>query len=123
MPLIEDRSLPPRSPPQRRTSARFIVSKLDRLSRDVAVVSGLMSQHVPVIVAELGADADPFMLHLYAALAEKERRLIGERTRTALGPQDLKRCVSAIGTSRNVLEANSSSTETRREVRPCSCVY
>ena len=52
-----------------------IVAKLDRLSRDVAFVSGLMSQRVPFIVAELGADADPFMLHLYAALAEKERRL------------------------------------------------
>jgi hypothetical protein len=32
------------------------------------------------MVAELGADADPFMLHLYAALAEKERRLIADRT-------------------------------------------
>jgi hypothetical protein len=39
---------------------------------------------VPFIVAELGMDADPFMLHLYAALAEKERRLISERTRSAL---------------------------------------
>jgi Resolvase, N terminal domain len=29
-------------------------------------------------------DADPFMLHIYAALAEKERNLIGERTRAAL---------------------------------------
>lgn len=37
-----------------------------------------------VHVAELGADADPIMLHLYAALAEKERRLISERTRAAL---------------------------------------
>jgi DNA invertase Pin-like site-specific DNA recombinase len=61
-----------------------IVAKLDRLSRDVAFVAGLMAQRVPFIVAELGADADPFMLHLYAALAEKERRLIGERTRSAL---------------------------------------
>ena len=43
-----------------------------------------MAQRVPFIVAELGRDADPFMLHLYAALAEKERRLIGERTRVAL---------------------------------------
>ena len=43
-----------------------------------------MAQRVPFIVAELGADADPFMLHLYAALAEKERRLISERTRAAL---------------------------------------
>jgi DNA invertase Pin-like site-specific DNA recombinase len=50
-----------------------IVSKLDRLSSDVAFVSGLMAQRVPFIVAELGRDADPFMRHLYAALAEKER--------------------------------------------------
>jgi hypothetical protein len=28
-----------------------------------------MAQFVPFIVAELGVDADPFMLHLYAALA------------------------------------------------------
>jgi len=61
-----------------------VVAKLDRLSRDVAFISGLMAQRVPFIVAELGTDADPFMLHLYAALAEKERRLIGERTKAAL---------------------------------------
>ena len=59
-------------------------AKLDRLSRDVAFVAGLMAQRVPFIVAELGRDADPFMLHLYAALAEKERRLISERTKAAL---------------------------------------
>jgi DNA invertase Pin-like site-specific DNA recombinase len=62
-----------------------LVAKLDRLSRDVAFIAGLMAQRVPFIVAELGADADPFMLHLYAALAEKERRLIAERTKAALG--------------------------------------
>jgi DNA invertase Pin-like site-specific DNA recombinase len=61
-----------------------IVAKLDRLSRDVAFVARLMAEKVPFIVAELGADADPFMLHLYAALAEKERRLISERTKAAL---------------------------------------
>lgn len=60
-----------------------IVAKLDRLSRDVAFIAGLMAQRAPFIVAELGVDADPFMLHLYAALAEKERRLISERTRPA----------------------------------------
>src|SRR3954464_4012060 len=61
-----------------------LVSKLDRLSRDVAFVAGLMAQRVPFIVAELGRDADPFMLHLYAALAKKERSLIAERTKAAL---------------------------------------
>jgi DNA invertase Pin-like site-specific DNA recombinase len=61
-----------------------LVSKLDRLSRNVAFVAGLMAQRVPFVVADLGRDADPFMLHLFAALAEKERRLISERTRAAL---------------------------------------
>ena len=60
------------------------VAKLDRLSRDVAFISGLMAEKIPYLVAELGPDADPFMLHLYAALAEKERALISTRTREAL---------------------------------------
>ena len=68
----------------RQAKCPVVVAKLDRLSRDVAFIAGLMAQRVPFIVAELGADADPFMLHLYAALAEKERRLISERTRAAL---------------------------------------
>jgi DNA invertase Pin-like site-specific DNA recombinase len=60
------------------------VAKLDRLSRDVHFISGLMAHRVPFIVADLGADADPFMLHLFAALAEKERAMISARTRAAL---------------------------------------
>jgi DNA invertase Pin-like site-specific DNA recombinase len=68
----------------RKLKAPIIVAKLDRLSRDVHFISGLMSHKTPFIVAELGADADPFMLHLYAALAEKERRLISQRTKDAL---------------------------------------
>ena len=68
----------------KRLKCSVVVSKLDRLSRDVAFISGLMAQQVPFIVAELGADTDPFVLHLYAALAEKERRLIGQRTKEAL---------------------------------------
>jgi DNA invertase Pin-like site-specific DNA recombinase len=61
-----------------------IVAKLDRLSRDVHFISGLMQHRTPFIVSELGADTDPFMLHIYAALAEKERRLISERTKAGL---------------------------------------
>ena len=68
----------------KRHKAPIIVAKLDRLSRDVHFICGLMTHRTPFIVAELGADADPFMLHLYAALAEKERRLISQRTKDAL---------------------------------------
>jgi DNA invertase Pin-like site-specific DNA recombinase len=68
----------------RKAKCPIVVSKLDRLSRDVHFISGLMAQRVPFIVTELGADTDPFMLHIYAALAEKERRLISERTKAGL---------------------------------------
>jgi DNA invertase Pin-like site-specific DNA recombinase len=64
--------------------APIVVSKLDRLSRDVHFISGLMTKRVPFIVAALGKNVDPFMLHIYAALAEKERSMISERTRDAL---------------------------------------
>ena len=74
----------------RQARCPVIVAKLDRLSRDVAFISSLMAQRVPFLVAELGADADPFMLHLYAALAEKERRLIAERTKAALTARKTK---------------------------------
>src|SRR5690242_18432566 len=81
----------------------IIVSKLDRLSRDVAFVAGLMAQRVPFMVVELGRDADPFMLHLYAALAEKERRLISERTRSALAAK--KASGAALGNRSNISRA------------------
>jgi DNA invertase Pin-like site-specific DNA recombinase len=68
----------------RKLKCPVVVAKLDRLSRDVHFISGLMTHRVPFIVAELGADADPFMLHIYAALAEKERALISRRTADAL---------------------------------------
>src|SRR5579862_3295268 len=64
--------------------APILVARLDRLSRDVAYIASLMRERVPFIVADLGPDVDPFMLHIYAAVAEKERALIGARTREAL---------------------------------------
>jgi DNA invertase Pin-like site-specific DNA recombinase len=54
-------------------------------------------------VAELGRNADPFMLHLYAALAEKERRLISERTKAALAVR--KATGTKLGNPRNIREA------------------
>jgi DNA invertase Pin-like site-specific DNA recombinase len=43
-----------------------------------------MAHKIPFLVTELGADIDPFILHLYAALSEKERNLIAARTKAAL---------------------------------------
>src|SRR6516165_10267472 len=87
----------------RKAKAAVCVARLDRLSRDVAFISGLMAQRVPFIVTTLGADADPFMLHIYAALAEKERVLISERTRVALAQKKAQGAV--LGNRTNLFEA------------------
>ena len=68
----------------KKAGGSVIVSKLDRLSRDVHFISGLMVHKVPFIVTELGSDVDPFVLHLFAALAQKERALISARTKEGL---------------------------------------
>lgn len=92
-----------------------LVSKLDRLSRDVAFISGLMSRGVPFIVTELGSDVDPFVLHLYAALGEKERRLIATRTREALAA--LKRRGVRLGnpSRRSLVQAGRKGAQTNKE--------
>lgn len=74
----------------RRLRCAVVVAKLDRLSRDVAFVAGLMAQRVPFVVAELGSGVDPFVLHMYAALAEKERAMISARTTAALAAAKAK---------------------------------
>ena len=111
----------------RRAKGAVLVAKLDRLSRDVHFISGLMAHRVPFIVAELGADADPFMLHLYAALGEKERRLISERTRAALriasaaglvlGNRTNLAEASALGASANAASADAFAAKTMPTVR------
>jgi DNA invertase Pin-like site-specific DNA recombinase len=62
----------------------LIVSRLDRLSRNVHFISGLMEHRVHFIVAQLGKDRDNFTLHIWASLAEQERKMISERTRAGL---------------------------------------
>jgi len=89
----------------RQHKAVVLVSKLDRLSRDVAFISSLMAQGVRFVVAELGDDVDPFVLHLFAALAEKERQMISQRTKAALA--QLKAKGVRLGNPTNIALAGS----------------
>jgi len=76
----------------------MIVSKLDRLSRNVHFISGLMEHRVHFMVAALGKDCDEFTLHIYASLAEQERRMISERCKAAAAV--LKRAGKKLGVLR-----------------------
>ena len=68
----------------RQTGAELLVAKLDRLSRRVSFIAGIMDdKKVRLRVASMPF-ADNFQLHIYAALAEQERKFISERTKQAL---------------------------------------
>ncbi len=100
----------------RKGKCAVVVAKLDRLSRDVAFISALMVQRVPFIVAELGRNADPFMLHIYAALAEQERRMISARTRQALAAARERGVV--LGNARQALVNKNESAARAESLRP-----
>jgi hypothetical protein len=63
----------------RRQLCSVAVAKLDRLSRDLHFISGLMADRVPFLVPELGADVDPFVLHLFGAYQGRSGRTEGAR--------------------------------------------
>lgn len=67
----------------RQTGATLAIGKLDRLSRNVAFIAGLMESGVKFVAADM-PHAKDFELHIRAALSQEERRLISERTRQAL---------------------------------------
>lgn len=67
----------------RRHRAVLLISKLDRLGRNVAFIANLMDSGVPFIAAD-HPTAKPFELHIFAALGQEELRMISERTKAAL---------------------------------------
>jgi DNA invertase Pin-like site-specific DNA recombinase len=69
-----------------KTGATLLVAKLDRLSRKVSFISGLMDRKKLNLVVATMPHADKFQLHIYAALAEQEREFISLRTKQALAP-------------------------------------
>ena len=63
--------------------AKLVIARLDRFSRNVSFISKIMDEGIELTIAEM-PDATTFQLHIFAALAQEERRLISERTRAAL---------------------------------------
>lgn len=68
----------------RKDKCQLIISKVDRLSRNIAAVTSLMESNVSFISVQLGLNADSFSTHLFSALAERERKFISQRTKEAL---------------------------------------
>jgi len=67
----------------KRAGAVLLIAKLDRLARNVAFIANLLESGVEVTAADI-PEANRFVLHIMAAVAEQEGRAISERTKAAL---------------------------------------
>lgn len=63
--------------------ATLVIAKLDRLARNIAFVSNLMESGIEFVAADMPA-INRLTVHILAAVAEEEARMISARTKTAL---------------------------------------
>jgi DNA invertase Pin-like site-specific DNA recombinase len=64
-------------------SATIVIARLDRLARNVALISKLMESGVEFVAADF-PQANRLTIHILAAIAEYEARLISERVKAAI---------------------------------------
>jgi DNA invertase Pin-like site-specific DNA recombinase len=76
--------------------ATLLIARLDRFSRRVSFISRIMDEGIALCCAEM-PNASEFQLHIFAALAQEERRLISERTKAALA--EAKKRGTKLGTN------------------------
>lgn len=86
----------------KRENARIVIARLDRFSRRVSFVANILEQGISLVCAEM-PNATDFQLHIFAALAQEERRLISERTKAAL--VEAKRRGKILGSNGRILAA------------------
>lgn len=103
----------------KREKANIVIARLDRFSRKVSFISGLMEKGVGLTVAEMPTATD-FQLHIFAALAQEERRLISERTKAALKQAKLRGQV--LGKNGKVLALRNKTRWTSLRDRLCEAV-
>lgn len=98
-------------------NTKIVIAKLDRFSRKVSFIAGIMEQGIGLVVAEM-PNATDFQLHIFAALAQEERRLISERTRNALA--EAKKRGAELGKHGKVLAAQrrAEAVERARALQP-----
>ena len=91
----------------RKQKATLLIARLDRLARNVHFISGLMETKVQFVACDM-PEATPFMLHIYAAVAQEEAE------RSPLGPTALAAAkqrgvrLGASGLTRNEVQGRGS---------------
>ena len=83
--------------------AKLIIAKLDRLSRNLTFISSLLDNHISFVCCDM-PEANEFTIHIFAALAQQERKMISQRTKAALEAK--KKSGARLGTPANLTLAH-----------------
>jgi DNA invertase Pin-like site-specific DNA recombinase len=67
----------------KRHKAKLVIAMLDRLSRDLHFITGLQKSRIEFVAAD-NPHANELTVHILAAVAQSERKMIAQRTRDAL---------------------------------------
>lgn len=76
----------------RKTGAKLIVAKLDRLARNVAFLSQLLESDVDIVFCDF-PQANKMVLHILAAISQYEAELVATRTKQALAAKKARGAV------------------------------
>lgn len=80
------------------TGATLLIAKLDRLARNVAFIANLQDTGVKFQALDL-PEANELTIHIFAAVAQNEAKIISERTKAAL--DELKKQGVVLGKPEN----------------------
>ncbi len=83
----------------KKNGATLLLAKIDRLARNVNFVSSLMETGIDFVACDMPS-ANPFTIHIFAALAEQEAKLISARTKAALA--EIKASGRKLGSPNNL---------------------
>lgn len=105
----------------KKTGAKLLIAKLDRLARNVHFVSGLMESKVKFVACDM-PEANDLTIHVMAAFAEHEAKRISQRTKEGLAAAKARGVVlgaaGAVNLRRNVLERHFAAVDAARNLRP-----
>ena len=104
----------------KRHKATLVIAKLDRLARSVAFISEIMEGDVEFVAVDMPM-ANRLTVHILAAVAEHEREMISQRTKSALAAAKARGTLLGNRTSIEIAQRNSRAVRSR--LRPRSAKF
>jgi DNA invertase Pin-like site-specific DNA recombinase len=100
----------------KRHKATLVIAKLDRLARSVAFISDIMEGDVEFVAVDMPL-ANRLTVHILAAVAEHEREMISQRTKSALAAAKARGTLLGNRTNIEIAQRNSRAVRSKESAQ------